>query len=151
MEKLLKVDIAAEHISTSHRLPAKRKLNDDKDLVPRPIIARFISRDIRNRIYTNRNFTRTADLESFFIEGTKQIFINENLTLHRKKLFWKAKQTAKRLGYKFFGRLTAIFLYAKQRLRLQLLVRVKMIFVWLSNFVFFQVMHGLWLFCFVSY
>ena len=43
MAKLLKVDIAAEHISTSHRLPAKRKLNDDKDLVPRPIFARFIS------------------------------------------------------------------------------------------------------------
>ena len=35
--KLLKVDIAVEHIFTSHRLPAKRKLNDDKDLVPRPV------------------------------------------------------------------------------------------------------------------
>ena len=32
----------------------------------------------------------------------KKIFINENLTYLKKKLFWKSKQKAKEAGFKFF-------------------------------------------------
>jgi len=34
------------------------------------------------------------------MEGTKDIFVNENLTYQRKKLFWLIKQIA--TGYKFY-------------------------------------------------
>ena len=32
----------------------------------------------------------------------EKVFINENLTQRRKRLFWNTKQKAKELGYKFF-------------------------------------------------
>ena len=63
---------------------------------------RLLSRDVCNQVYRNRKLLRNADLKNFSIEGTSKIFINENLTPTRKKLFWKAKQLAKTNNYKFF-------------------------------------------------
>ena len=49
--KLLQVEITDEHISTSHRLPVGPKHNASEIQTPPPIIARLVSRDVRNMIY----------------------------------------------------------------------------------------------------
>ena len=100
--KLLQVELTSDQISTSHRLPTKRKQSSNEQHPSPPIIVRFISRDIRNGIYGLRKLTRNVDFESFSVEGTQRIFINENLTYHRQQLFWKTKQKAKNAGYRFF-------------------------------------------------
>jgi len=50
----------------------------------------------------NRKLTRTVDLKRFAVEGTENIYINENLTKFRKRLFWNAKRKAKANGYQFY-------------------------------------------------
>ena len=94
--ELLQVTISSKDISTSHRLHTKSKSN------PPPIIVRFVNRDVRNRIYSNRKNARNADFTKLSIKGVEKIFINENLTYLKKKLFWKSKQKAKEAGFKFF-------------------------------------------------
>ena len=93
---VLQVTISSKDISTSHRLYTKSKSN------PPPIIVRFVNRDVRNRIYNNRKNARNADFTKLSIKGVEKIFINENLTYLKKKLFWKSKQKAKEAGFKFF-------------------------------------------------
>ena len=95
--KLLDVSLTPEQISTSHRLPAKNPENRSP-----PIIARFTNRDVRNQIYANRKATRTASLVNFSVPGTEKVYVNENLTRPRKKLFWLTKQKAKKIGFKYF-------------------------------------------------
>ena len=99
--KLLDVDILPSHISTSHRLPKKIGQNGNVIRTP-PIIVRFTNRDIRNKLYANRKQTRTLDLKKFSVNDTKKIFINENLTQSRKRLFWKTKQRAKNENWKYY-------------------------------------------------
>ena len=94
--KLLQVTISSKNISTSHRLHTKSKSN------PSPIIVRFVNRDVRNRIYNNRKNARIADFAKLSIKGVEKIFIDENLTYLKKKLFRKSKQKAKEAGFKFF-------------------------------------------------
>ena len=94
--ELLQVIISSKNISTSHCLQAKSKFN------PPPIIVRFVNRDVRSRIYNNRKNARNADFTKLSIKGVEKIFINENLTYLKKKLFWKSKQKAKEAGFKFF-------------------------------------------------
>ena len=53
-------------------------------------------------IYSNRKNARNADFTKLSIKGVEKIFINENLTYLKKKLFWKSKQKAKEAGFKFF-------------------------------------------------
>ena len=76
--KLLKVTITASDISTSHRLQTKNELK-----LP-PIIVRFVSRDIQNKLFSNRRNARNADFSNFSVNGVESIFINENLTYHKK-------------------------------------------------------------------
>ena len=88
--KMVDVDLAPDQISTSHRLPAKPKTsgnNDNKPTAPPPIIVRFVSREIRNRIYGNRQLLRKTDLTKISVNGSQNIYINENLTRTRKRLF----------------------------------------------------------------
>ena len=99
--KLLDVDILPSHISTSHRLPKKIGQNGNVIRTP-PIIVCFTNRDIRNKLYANRKQTRTLDLKKFSVNDTKNIFINENLTQSRKRLFWKTKQRAKNENWKYY-------------------------------------------------
>ena len=113
--KLANVELSPNQISISHRLPPKirhspsRNTSSAQDAKfsnspPKSssIIVRFVSRDIRNQIFSNRNLLRNADLKNFSVIGTDNIFINENLTHSRKKLFWKVKQKAKASQYKFY-------------------------------------------------
>ena len=99
--KSLNVDISTDDISTSHRLPVSTKSEKNDDSTSTPIIVRFVSRDVRNKIYANRKLTRQLDMKKFGIKGTTNLFINENLTLLRKRLFWKTKQKVKEAGYKY--------------------------------------------------
>ena len=99
--KSLNVDISTDDISNSHRLPVSTKPEKNDDLTSTPIIVRFVSRDVRNKIYANRKLTRQLDMKKFGIKDTTNLFINENLTLLRKRLFWKTKQKVKEAGYKY--------------------------------------------------
>ena len=100
--KLLHVPLSSEQISTSHRLQTRSKLNNRKTDASPPIIVRFLSRDVRNQFFANRKFARSANLKDFFVKGTEKLFVNENLTQSRKKLFWQVKQKAKANNYKYY-------------------------------------------------
>ena len=65
--KLANVEITKDQISTFHRLAAKPKRNaiDQAARSPPPIIVRFINRDIRNRLYANRQNLRIANSKHF--------------------------------------------------------------------------------------
>lgn len=93
--ELLQVKIAPGDISTSHRLQSK----NDK---PPSIIVRFVNRDVRNNFYKNRKAAQNVDLSKLSVKGVNHIYVNENLTNFRKRLFWKTKQKAKEAGFKFF-------------------------------------------------
>ena len=86
--KLANVEITKDQISTFHRLVAKPKRNaiDQAARSPPPITVRFICRDIRNRLYANRQNLRNANLKHFATDGTNHFYINENLIRYRKKL-----------------------------------------------------------------
>ena len=58
-----------------------------------------MNRSIRNVIHARRK--EAAKITDFPVDAMKRLFINENLTQSRKRLFWLGKQSAKRLGYKF--------------------------------------------------
>ena len=94
MAKKLNMDLKENDISTSHRLPKSSSNN------PPIITARFTNRDIRNLIFQKRK--NLIGVRNFGIDGMKNLFINENLTPRRKKLFslaYKKKITSK---YQFF-------------------------------------------------
>ena len=96
--KVLKTEVPPDQISTSHRLPINPNSKISK--TP-PIIVRFVNRVIRNKLYANRKLTRSANLNKFSVAGTEKIYLNENLTQIRKKLFWKTKQKAKQMNYRY--------------------------------------------------
>ena len=101
--KKLDEDIKEEDIPITNRLPQKRRLGRtraNKATNHPTIIVRLVSRLKRNEIYANR--FKAKDIEGFPVHGMEKVFINENLTQRRKKLFWNTKQKAKELGYKFF-------------------------------------------------
>ena len=105
LAKKINVDLEEEDISIVHRLPAKQRRSEDqsgsKTTKRHPtVIVRFVSRQKRNEMYENR--FKAKEIEDFPVEGMKNLFVNENLTQRRKQLFWKTKQKAKELGFKYF-------------------------------------------------
>ena len=84
--KLPNVEVTPDQIFTSHRLP-QRRAHSESTNTPLPIIAKFTNRDVRNKIYANRKLKRNLDFKHISVYGVKAIFINENLTQLRKKLF----------------------------------------------------------------
>ena len=95
---LLNVKVLPCHISTSHRLPVNPQI---KNANP-SIIAQFVNCDIRNKLYANRKLLKSIDLSKFPINGTEKIYVNENLTQLRKKLFWQTKVKAKKMNCKYY-------------------------------------------------
>ena len=67
-----------------------------------PIIVRFLSRDVGNQLYATRKLARTANLHEFSLQSDENIYINENLTQSRKKLFWHARQKTMASNFKFY-------------------------------------------------
>ena len=103
--KLLNVELTQDQISTSHRLQLRKRNNKQNDRTissVSPIIVRFISRDVRNKIFANRKLARAADVKGFSVEDTENIYVNENLTRAFKSLFWLVKQKAKANGFQFY-------------------------------------------------
>ena len=96
--RMMNVKVEHHHISTSHRLPIKLKDLVDSAKKPHPVIlARFITnRDIRNQLFAKCNLLRSAKLSNFSVPGTEKIFVNENMTTMRKRLFWMVQQKAKK-------------------------------------------------------
>ena len=96
--KLVGVEVNENDISIAHRLPPKRfsKVGDSP-----AIIARFINRNLRNKIYSKRIIARRLETSCFPISGMTKLFINENLTQERKRLLWLTKQSAKSANYLF--------------------------------------------------
>ena len=97
----LDVNLTANDISIAHRLPVKRpRMNSESNVTNRchpGIIFRFISRQRRNEMYSNR--MKAKDISDFPVQGMNKLNVNENLTQRRKRLFWLAKQKAKELDY----------------------------------------------------
>ena len=60
-----------------------------------------MNRTIRNNLYSRRKETDKTDFSKFTVTETRRLFINENLTQLRKKLFWKAKQRVKDADFRF--------------------------------------------------
>ena len=77
-----------EDISISHRLPKPRGAPARE---PRSIIVRFISKEERNRVISNRK-----ELKKHNQENDARIYINEDLTAFRSKLFSMVRRLQKR-------------------------------------------------------
>ena len=93
MAKKLNIDLKENDISTSHRLPKSLSNN------PPIIIARFTNRDIRNLIFQKRK--NLIGVRDYGIDGMTKLFINENLTPRRKKLFSLAYKKKINSKYQF--------------------------------------------------
>ena len=74
------INVGLRDLDRSHRL--YRKGNRSK---PPPIYVKFVSHDLKQLIYNQRDMFRK-------MSGFKSIFINENLTLTRTKLFQKVRR-----------------------------------------------------------
>ena len=92
--KLVGAKVKRDDISTAHRLPPKRhcKVGDFPE-----IIARFISQNVRNEIYSKRAVVKSIDEKDLPLQNMKRKkkFIDKNLTQGRKRLLWLTKQKAK--------------------------------------------------------
>ncbi len=82
------VEIEKQHISTAHRLPPTRKVKNR-------LIVKFVHRDIKDAFYKQRGKLmekKSNDLPLFNREygnnhQFNNIYINESLTIRRRKLF----------------------------------------------------------------
>ena len=92
MVKKLNVDLKEDDISTSHRLPSANNRTPG-------IIVKFTNRDLRNLIYQKRR--NLIGVNDFKIPGMTNLFINENLTPMRRKLFSLVFKKKIELKYKF--------------------------------------------------
>ena len=86
------VNINPEDIEISHKLKRKNS---------RPIIVKFLSHKVKSRLYKARTKLKGLKVSDIFPSYAtaslqeQRIFINENLTDYRRKLFWKANQKKK--------------------------------------------------------
>ena len=101
ISEVLGVEINQNDISVAHRLPAKKVRDESKKPDPTAIIARFVSRSVRNEIYNNRKFAKTLSQSNFPIEGMQKLYVNENLTRARKYLLWRTKQMARQKNFTY--------------------------------------------------
>ena len=98
------VDLVEEDISIAHRLPQKRRSTNPqagqhKSTAHPAIIIRFISRHKRNEMYENR--CKAKEIDNFPVKDMSCLYINENLTQRRKRLYWKPKQKVSELNYNY--------------------------------------------------
>lgn len=97
VEELAKVigveDIEGNDIDIVHRLPSK--------LYPRPIIVKFKIYNDKKHFYAARwklrNYQKDFDGEK--LNGAKKVYINENLTSQRRKLFAEVRKRAKQYNW----------------------------------------------------
>ena len=89
-------EIQRSDIDVIHRLPGK----DNK---PRPVIARLVRRSVRDALLKERFKLANVKTHQLDINVNEQnkIFINENLTPDRRKLFYLTRQKKDEKDYKF--------------------------------------------------
>ena len=112
------VNLTANDISIAHRLPVKRpRLNSESNVTRRHpgIIVRFISRQKRNEMYSNG--MKAKNISDFPLQGMNKLFVNENLTQRRKRLFWVDKQKQKNSITSLSELQTAKFSFVKTKKR----------------------------------
>ena len=98
--KNLNADASFSDISIAHRLPPKWHDKSDGSSRPPTIIAQFTNKRIRNAIYLRKK--EAQNIKDFLVPEMTKLFVNENLTRYRKKLFRSTKRAAKANNYKFF-------------------------------------------------
>lgn len=92
----INVTIEDREIAHAYRKFSK---NDSK---PPPIVAKFCSRTVRNKIYQSRSNLRYADAHtSSTIPEPSKVFIVENLSEKNRDLFYKARLRKKEYNYLF--------------------------------------------------
>ena len=89
--------IQGNYFSVSHRLP-ENKHNVDK---PPIIIAKFVRRDTKEKLYRARSKLRHITTQDLGFQEDNKIYIQESLTQKNKELFRKPQQLKKALRYKF--------------------------------------------------
>lgn len=109
--ELVNIHIDDNDISVSHRLPKGKPWTDQEGVLHQPdspiIIAKFVRRDIANELYRARFRLKgksTNDIEC--IQSRPQgnnIYISENLTPLKQKLFKSCLKVKKELKYKFIS------------------------------------------------
>jgi len=88
LANILGVEANEDDIDIVHRLPSRYK-------GPRPIIVKFRSHKVKSQIYmARRNLRGITSFESS-LNGAKAVYINENLTSTRRKLFAEIRKRAK--------------------------------------------------------
>ena len=100
ISKKLDVEVRRSDISIAHRLPPKKFKANDSASWPPTIIAQFTNKRMRNEIFAKRK--KAKEMTDFPVDEMTNLYINENLTQFRKRLFWSTKQTAKAKKFKFF-------------------------------------------------
>ena len=75
-------------------------------------IVRFMNRDKRNEIFLKRHTPKFWN--EFPIQSMEHLFVNENLTKKKKRLFWMTKQKAKSIRYKFYWTFNGTIFIRKQ-------------------------------------
>ena len=97
--RLTGIEIKDADISTSHRL----KENQSRNEAP-AIIVKFISRDLRNKLYAAKKNLKNKscrDLKGFERQRSQSLFISESLTKQNRELLNKCLQTKKKYYVKF--------------------------------------------------
>ena len=87
MGKILKVNLTRGDIDIVHRLNTKNKAKT------RPITVRFSNYNAKSQLYKARINLRNATLHDL---GAEKIFINENLTAWRARLFRETRKVRKK-------------------------------------------------------
>ena len=103
MAECIAVELDENDISTSHRLPMRKKTSSQSKRPEQPpAITKFISRDKRDELYWAKSKLKNLTSADLGYRGTaNKLFISENLTRYNKELFGKCLEARRRLGYRF--------------------------------------------------
>ena len=87
--KVLNVHIVNNDIDICHRMATRRSNGG-----PRPIIVRFRSYRAKSELYKSKKHLKSVSLNNYF-HNAEAVYINENLTNHRRELFTKVRKFKK--------------------------------------------------------
>lgn len=93
-------DIVSAARVGAHRVNATSAVEADRR--PRPLVVRLARRYLRDELLRGARVRRGATTEGLVTSALPQSFyVNERLTKHKRLLFRKARETARRSGWKF--------------------------------------------------
>ena len=103
MAECIDVELEENDISTSHRLPMRKKTSSQSKRPEQPpaVIVKFISRDKRDELYRASKLKNLTSANPGYRGTANKLFISESLTRYNKELFGKCLEARRRLGYKF--------------------------------------------------